>query len=159
MADFTTEELDKKLSTANSNQQDKIKDIMQGALNKVFSTEESDSHTQMLFTACIALKSLIVEHIDPFKLLKTLDTDDFQVRRALACIEAMRKIQELEEQLEIEDVLEQSAEVLGVDEKKVDDLKNHLHKAKDQDREVQEQVDKLTKGALDVFKSTESGKA
>tara|TARA_Y100000361_G_scaffold132861_1_gene130617 strand:+ start:3772 stop:4242 length:471 start_codon:yes stop_codon:yes gene_type:complete len=151
-------DLDDKLSKANKNQTNKLSKIMKDALEEVFSVGDED-HLQVLFTSCVALKSLIVEHIDPNKLVSELDTDTFSVRRALACIEAMRKIQKLEDKLQMNDVLRKSAEVLGVEDEQVDNIVNKAHKDKDQDREVEELTDKLAKGALDVFKSTESGKA
>lgn len=151
-------DLDDKLSKANKNQTNKLSKIMKDALAEVFSVGDED-HLQVLFTSCVALKSLIVEHIDPDKLMSEINTDNFAVRRALACIEAMRKIQKLEDKLQMNDVLKKSAEVLGVEDEQVDNIVNKAHKDKDQDREVEELTDKLAKGALDVFKSTESGKA
>ena len=153
------DDLGDKMSKASKNQTKKLSEIMKDALKEIFSVEDED-HLEVLFTSCVALKSLIVDHIDPNKLIGDVEkTDDFSVRRALACIEAMRKIQKLEDRLQMNDVLRKSAEVLGVIDEIVDNIVDKAHKNKDQDREVEELTDKLAKGALDVFKSTESGKA
>ena len=112
-----------------------------------------------LFGAAVALKMLIVQFIDPTRLLDKLGKDKSQIRRVVASIEAMTMVNEIEKKCH--NVIEDSIENMIVNNPDIDDkIKKvfNLDESKEE-QDVRKELEKITKGATDVFKSTEPGKA
>ena len=112
-----------------------------------------------LFGAAVALKMLIIQFVDPTTLLDKMGKDKSQIRRVVACIEAMSMVNEIEKRCH--DVIEDSIEDIIANnpdlDKRVKDALNFNESKEEKD--VRKELEKITKGAKDVFKYTEPGKA